>query len=117
MILEDIHQFLSIGNHNIPIIETPHALDHREVKRTWRERLFSRPWRPWVKTKIVTKPGIFVLSSTKRDLLSRLRINVSGLYDIPVSVGMRDTIIVHPTLAAQIKNLAVERENSGNNSA
>lgn len=23
-----------------------------EVRRTWRERLFSRPWRPWVATRV-----------------------------------------------------------------
>ena len=27
------------------------------VKRTWRERLFSRPWRPWRKTKTVANPS------------------------------------------------------------
>lgn len=26
------------------------------VSRTWRDRLFSRPWRPWVKTKTVRGP-------------------------------------------------------------
>jgi hypothetical protein len=108
--IDDIHQFLSLGSFNIPVIETPYALEHKEVKRTWRERLFSRPWRPWVKTKIVTRPAIFVLSSTKRDLLSRLRIRVSGLYDVPVTIGARDTIVAHPTLVAQIKNLAVEKK-------
>lgn len=25
-----------------------------QVRRTWKERLFSRPWRPWVRTRTVT---------------------------------------------------------------
>jgi hypothetical protein len=34
-----------------------------QVKRPWRERLFSRPWRPWVKTRLVipTVPGMLQL--------------------------------------------------------
>ena len=36
-----------------PIIESPFVtvLETRVVKRTWRERLLSRPWRPWQATK------------------------------------------------------------------
>ena len=36
-----------------------HAMTEKEVKRTWRERLFSWPWRPGQKTKVVREPGIF----------------------------------------------------------
>lgn len=28
--------------------------EQRTVRRTWRERLFTRPWRPWVATKTIT---------------------------------------------------------------
>ena len=38
-----------------PLLTSPHIPQYAkkkvEVPRTWRERLFSRPWRPWVKTK------------------------------------------------------------------
>lgn len=30
--------------------------------RTWRERLFSRPWRPWQKTELVVHPLWGILS-------------------------------------------------------
>lgn len=30
----------------------------KTVKRTWRERLFSRPWRPLKKTKVVIVPSV-----------------------------------------------------------
>ena len=28
--------------------------DPLSVKRTWKERLFSRPWKPWQATKMIT---------------------------------------------------------------
>ena len=48
------------------------------VRRSWRERLFSRPWRPWRATKVVshTEPCMF---------------------DTPLS------IVMHPVLWNQIK--------------
>ena len=42
--------------YGIPIIETPHLVNYRTVKRTWRERLFTRPWRPRKATKVITVP-------------------------------------------------------------
>lgn len=27
------------------------------IKRSWKERLFSLPWRPWVKTKVIRVPN------------------------------------------------------------
>jgi len=98
MMIEDIHRFLSIGNFNIPIIETPYAIEHKEVKRAWRERLFSWPWRPWVKTKIVVEPAMFIVN---RNLL---KVWTWG------NAALREYIIAHPTLAAQIKNLIVEMD-------
>lgn len=95
--LEDIHQFLSMGSFNIPIHETPHAVEHKEVKRTWRERLFSRPWQPWVKTKIVVKPAMFIVNVPA--LLAAWRFG---------NTALREYIVAHPKIAAQIKNLCEE---------
>lgn len=54
------------------------------VQRTWGERLFSRPWRPWSSTKLV--------STT---------IPYRGFY----KVG-NDTIVIHPqTLRAMMQQL------------
>lgn len=36
----------------VEIVEVP-----KEVPRSWRERLLSLPWRPWVKTKTVQVSG------------------------------------------------------------
>jgi hypothetical protein len=29
----------------------------KEIARTWRERLWSLPWRPWVRTRLVVIPA------------------------------------------------------------
>ncbi len=40
----------------MPIITSPYLTEdeEREVSRTWPERLWSWPWRPWVATKRIT---------------------------------------------------------------
>jgi hypothetical protein len=38
-----------------------------EVGRTWRERLFTRPWRPWVKYKEVMRPTLCPVFECKRE--------------------------------------------------
>lgn len=46
------------------------------IKRTWKERFFSLPWRPWIKTKVTIEPRIIVA---------------------------RDEIICHPALLSQLQ--------------
>jgi hypothetical protein len=41
------------------IIYTVNAVEEIKVKRTWKERLFSFPWRPFQKIRIEKKPTIF----------------------------------------------------------
>jgi hypothetical protein len=31
----------------------------KNIKRTWKERLFTLPWNPWIKTKIYIEPTIY----------------------------------------------------------
>lgn len=87
---------LQFGGFGIPIVETPYAVTSEEVGRTWWERLFSWPWRPWVRTKFVDKPAIYVVSPSLAGGL------VGPFY------GLQEMIVAHPTLAAQIRNLADE---------
>lgn len=48
---------ITFGDFNLPV-ELSRALDSHEIRliytRTWKERLFKRPWRPWRKTNEVT---------------------------------------------------------------
>lgn len=45
----------------LAVIESPHLAQTEIVKRSWRERLFSRPWRPLRKFKVALtgKPAIY----------------------------------------------------------
>lgn len=43
----------------IQIEASPYVSDHFTVQRTWRERLFSRPWQPNVKTRSVYRPRAY----------------------------------------------------------
>jgi hypothetical protein len=38
------------------IYENPNLVEYTTVDRTWRERLLSMPWRPWVRVKTVASP-------------------------------------------------------------
>jgi hypothetical protein len=29
------------------------------INRTWKERLFTLPWKPWTKTKVIKEPAIY----------------------------------------------------------
>jgi hypothetical protein len=40
----------------IPIITNPYLTESKVVPRSWKERLFSWPWRPLVKTKTIQVP-------------------------------------------------------------
>lgn len=41
----------------MPVAISPHVPQYAKkkvtVRRSWRERLFSRPWRPWISTKVI----------------------------------------------------------------
>lgn len=90
----------------IPVIESPLLTKTILVthQRTWRERLCSWPWRPWVKefttSHVVPSDEVFV-------------INCDGVFmDIdpplgpfPKRITGRVTLAMHPQAAAIIKDL------------
>lgn len=41
----------------IQIIEDKNMLEYETVSRTWKERLFTLPWRPFLKVKTISKPS------------------------------------------------------------
>jgi len=65
------------------IVESPHCTksEERTITRSWRERLFSWPWRPWQTMKTVT-------------------VQVADEY-IYVTDGM---IMCHPVIAQQLRD-------------
>jgi len=41
----------------IQLIQDKNLLEYETVNRTWKERLFTFPWRPFVKVKTISKPS------------------------------------------------------------
>lgn len=59
------------GIAGMPIYTSPHLPIYEKrtitVKRSWRERLFSRPWRPWMKMKEIEvedpeRPAVWMIN-------------------------------------------------------
>jgi hypothetical protein len=42
---------------NVRVYENIYLTVPETVKRTWKERLFTRPWRPFRKTKVIQVPN------------------------------------------------------------
>jgi hypothetical protein len=59
--LGDIERFLSFGGYHIPIIIDDKVMVRETERRTWKECLFSCPWKPWIKTKTVLKPDMYFI--------------------------------------------------------
>lgn len=45
------------GKMLIDIYESPYLIEPKQVKRSWKERLFERPWRPFKKFKTIMIPS------------------------------------------------------------
>lgn len=71
----------------IPVYTSLYMTKSVEVKGTWRERLFTRPWRPFRKTKIVQEPSddIFLVST-------------------PSPFGVNQIVVCHPAIEQKIKD-------------
>ena len=64
------------------IITSVHCYEVQSIKRTWRERLWSWPWRPWVTFKTFHKP---------------------------VAYRMGNQIVCHPAMLSEIQQAAQHR--------
>ncbi len=49
----------SIVFRGMNVIPDKYVADLQSVPRTWKERLFEKPWRPFAKTKHVRESGLF----------------------------------------------------------
>ena len=74
---------------------TPYATKEETVTRTWKERLFTRPWRPWQRDKLQTQPAIY-----------RVNLPPPGLTGLPLSPRPQTiTFIVHPAFKDAIERV------------
>ena len=72
---------------------------HREVDRTWQERWFSRPWRPFKKTRTVTETvasdRVLVIDGTifcHPDLAEKINQAIDRQTKVPVAQAPGDII-------------------------
>lgn len=81
----------------IPIVFSEYAGTYADVtvKRGWRERLLTRPWRPLARTKTISefKPGIFVMD----------RGGMTPLFGVPISNSK--VIVAHLSLKNSVEQL------------
>jgi sporulation protein YlmC with PRC-barrel domain len=52
-----VEEILDVLGYQVTIVTSKWITDTKEVKRTWKERLFTVPWRPLKKTKTVVVPS------------------------------------------------------------
>jgi len=53
-----------VKRHNLKVIADMHVSDDVYQKRTWKERLFTRPWTPFVKDKVIYSPKAYLFGNT-----------------------------------------------------
>lgn len=59
-LMEEAFGWRVIGSN---IITSCYISDYDSIERSWKERLFTLPWRPWLKTRSVYSPKIYKLAN------------------------------------------------------
>jgi len=59
------------------------------INKTWKERFFSLPWKPWIKTRIVEKR------------IPKHKVYIVDNYNI---YGINKALICHPVMAEKLRN-------------
>lgn len=52
------------GTLGVKITASMYVSDYTIVKRSWKERLFYKPWNPFIKTKSIYSPKIFRIADS-----------------------------------------------------
>jgi hypothetical protein len=94
----------------------PTYIVQTKVRRTWRERLLSRPWKPWQATKIVAEQidGPYPWDLTADDLV-KMRRNVSREAFSMIFDSWKRAAYKKPTpeRAAKILDLRQQKQDAG----
>jgi hypothetical protein len=48
---------------DLNFIASAHVDDYDRISRTWKERLWSWPWRPWVSYRLLHNPKFYQLAN------------------------------------------------------
>jgi len=80
-----VSNLMKYARMGIKIVADKHVSDLSVVDRTWRERLFTLPWTPFVKTKVVYSPkgylmndGSLIISPKTKRLLEDALLDMPG---------------------------------------
>ena len=57
-------------NNDIKIIPSVYVCDTATIRISFFKRLFSWPWRPWVKTKCINEPAVYFFKDSNTALVS-----------------------------------------------
>lgn len=88
----------------LEIIESTYCVEEVEVERTMKERLFSWPWRPWVKNRTDTIPAIFHVKIPPRGyspMTVKLMPRLEGL----AMLDGQEFILAHPQKVDELRIL------------
>lgn len=72
----------------VKFYESTHCVEDQEITRSWKERLFSWPWRPWRKTKTIQVPAIYSVENPSQGLFA---------------VGPPRFFVAHPSKVAELR--------------
>lgn len=75
--------------YGMPVVETAQMVDHHSRILTWRERLFSWPWRPWVKWIFWTTPSQTMYLIRPDKMFGR----------------GSETVVAHPSMVDQLRGI------------
>lgn len=86
----------------IQIIESMQAIETIEVERTWKERLFSWPWRPWVANKAEHRPAIYRMTLPPIGY-SPNAIKLMQTLEGETMLQGKEVILIHPVKMAELR--------------
>jgi len=84
------------------IYYTTLAVHNQIVTRTWKERLFTTPWHPWKRYKLLSHPAIYSATIPSLSLLPVCR-STGRSTSPPISPQHRTFFIAHPALKNMIE--------------
>ena len=79
------HNYISIGSYRYPVVISEWATIEKKIDRTWRDRLFSRPWQPLKKMKIEKEPAMYMVNDSQMSFMTG-----------------QDYFVIHPSLKIEV---------------
>lgn len=72
----------------IKVFVDNHCVEHVDIERTWKERLLSWPWKPWIKTRTESIPAVYEVRNPSQGMFS---------------IGPSHFLVAHPQKLKELK--------------